>query len=249
MRALGASVSFELILRRILRQKIPNEFVEQFRRKSGIEIGGPSSLFKKRMPIYPIIGSLDNVNFCGKTSWGHEQFEGRSYHYQKSELGNQYICDAVDLGVIDSGRYEFVLSCHNLEHIANPLKAMKEWLRLLKPFGLMLLVLPNKNFNFDHKRQITLFDHLLDDYRNNIAEDDLTHLQEILAMHDLARDPGAGDRKAFEKRSSQNYQFRCLHHHVFDMSLIKQVYGYLQIDLVLDHSSRTELIALGKRAA
>jgi hypothetical protein len=37
----------------------------------GLEIGGPSSIFQKRriLPIYPIIGSLDNYNFADGTIW------------------------------------------------------------------------------------------------------------------------------------------------------------------------------------
>ena len=34
--------------------------------------------------------------------------------------------------------------------------------------------------NFDHNRDFTTYDHLLKDYKNNIKEDDLFHLDEVL---------------------------------------------------------------------
>ena len=44
-------------------------------------------------------------------------------------------------------------------------------------------------------------------------------LEEILALHDLSKDPQAGSAEAFERRSRLNFQNRCLHHHVFDQAL------------------------------
>lgn len=42
------------------------------------------------------------------------------------------------------------------------------------------------------------------------------HLPEILALHDLSRDPGAGSPEEFRVRSLANASSRCLHQHVFD---------------------------------
>ena len=57
---------------------------------------------------------------------------------------------------------------------------------------------------------------MLEDYELGRDEKDLTHLEEILELHDLSRDPGAGSRDQFRQRSLQNFENRCLHHHVFD---------------------------------
>jgi hypothetical protein len=43
-----------------------------------------------------------------------------------------------------------------------------------------------------------------------------SHLEEILALHDLGRDPGADDRATFEARCRDNIHVRGMHHHVFD---------------------------------
>ncbi len=54
------------------------------------------------------------------------------------------------------------------------------------------------------------------DWQNKTTEDDLFHLPEILERHDLSRDPLAGSLEQFRARSLDNFNNRCLHHHVFD---------------------------------
>jgi SAM-dependent methyltransferase len=41
--------------------------------------------------------------------------------------------------------YDFCFASHVLEHIANPLKALQGWIRIVKPGGHIILVLPEKN--------------------------------------------------------------------------------------------------------
>ncbi|MFC2099078.1 class I SAM-dependent methyltransferase [Bacteroidota bacterium] len=239
-----------LIVRKFSKRKIINYklYQELFYDKCGIEIGGPSAFFNNEVPIYTKIKSLDGVNFSSSTIWEGEIHEGENYKYGKNKIGYQFICDAVNLNGIESGKYDFVLSCNSLEHIANPFKALTEWLRIIKSGGLLLLVLPYKNSNFDHNRNITSMDHLLEDFNNNISEEDLTHLDEILTLHDLSMDPPAGDFDNFKKRSINNYQNRCLHHHVFDMNLLEQIFKYFKIDLLLNECTKTDLIIVGKKS-
>jgi hypothetical protein len=70
---------------------------------------------------------------------------------------------------------------------------------------------------------VTPIDHLVDDLNNGTTEDDLTHLPEVLQLHDLSRDKGAGDFEAFRERSRRNIDNRGLHHHVFDTCLAVEV--------------------------
>ena len=96
----------------------------------------------------------------------------------------------------------------------------------------MILVLPNKRTNFDHKRPITEFGHVLDDINFNKIEDDLTHLDEILALHDLSMDPSAGTLENFRERSLKNFNNRTLHHHVFDLDLINKMLEYAGFEII-----------------
>ena len=97
--------------------------------KSGLGIGGPSSLFQDEniLPIYPHIKSLDSCNFSAQTVWESSLREGYDFKYDESKsCGYQYILDAVDLGPIEDSKYEFVLSSHALEHIANPIATINK---------------------------------------------------------------------------------------------------------------------------
>jgi SAM-dependent methyltransferase len=204
------------------RAKSFSTYKNQLIGKSGIEIGGPSQLFSKRgiFPVYPIAGNLDNCNYCSNTVWGGTAGERERYRFDPNKPdGKQYIAEATDMGKLPSGTYDFVLSSHVLEHSANPILALSEWKRLLKDDGYLVLVLPDKKHTFDHRRPVTALAHLIDDFNAGTGEDDLAHLPEILALHDLKRDPEAGDMAAFKSRSMKNIENRCLHHHVFNTQL------------------------------
>lgn len=217
--------------------------------KKGLEIGGPSDIFRRKdeLPIYPIIKQLDGCNFSPKTIWEGEIKQGHTYIYHnKNKPGYQFICEASELSTIPSETYDFVLSSHSIEHIANPLKAITNWLKVLKKGGALLMVVPNKENTFDHRRPVTTLHHLIEDFNNDVDEHDLTHLPEILQLHDLARDPQAGSFSDFEKRSYQNYENRCLHHHVFDAGLVINLYSYFNIQIkAMDLVKPCHIIVIG----
>ena len=206
-----------------------------FHGKNGIEIGGPSSVFSKRgiFPVYPVLGNLDNSNFSSDTVWGGATPCGSTFHFDSGKTpGRQCICKATSMGNIASASYDFVLSSHILEHCANPIQALSEWRRLLRDNGLLVLVLPDKRFTFDHRRPVTSLEHLIADFDSKMKENDLSHIREILELHDLERDLEAGDFDSFRSRSLRNYSNRCLHHHVFDISLAKNIIEYTGFNIL-----------------
>lgn len=235
-----------LLILKYQRWRLPfrREYQAAVESKYGIEIGGPSSVFSTVLPLYQCVRGLDGVNFAADTVWeGHIQ-EGQTYRYFGDGAGHQYISDATDLSQIPTAHYDFLLSSNCLEHVANPFKALLEWKRVIKPGGGFVLVLPNKDSNFDHRRPVTALSHLLDDFERDMGEDDLTHLEEILALHDLQRDPPAGDLEHFRQRSLQNLSNRTLHHHVFDAALIEAMLAHLDFEVRDVTTTRTDFFAL-----
>jgi SAM-dependent methyltransferase len=191
-------------------------FVEN---KKGLEIGGPSSAFErwfKPVPIYHRVGALDNCDFSRNTTWTEH---ADAYRYSPSRPpGKSIFCDASNLSCVEDDTYDFILSSHNLEHFANPVKALYEWKRVTRPKGGLILLLPNYQRTFDHWRTPTPVDHMFEDFANNTPEDDLFHLPEILEKHDFSIDPGVASKEQFRARALDNFNNRCLHHHVFDSS-------------------------------
>ena len=229
------------------RRRVANTAVlDLFAGQRGLEVGGPSLFFHHSLPIYKVAAAIDGANFGETTMWEGEISEGRSFEYGSRKVGRQFIAEATNLGEIVDNTYDFVLSCHSLEHVANPLKAVDEWKRVVRPGGHVLLVLPNKDANFDHRRPTTTFEHLTDDLASDMGEDDLTHLEEILALHDLSRDRAAGTPEQFAARSRKNVENRGLHHHIFDMALLREVLNHAGLEEVFCHESYYDHLVVGR---
>lgn len=196
-------------------RKFPS-FLPFVQGKSGLEIGGPSDVFRKgnALPVYEEALCVDNCDFSGATVWAQHQ-EAFVFNSMKKP-GKTIVSEGSALKEVGNAAYDFVLSSHNLEHFANPVKALKEWQRVLKPNGALILALPYYQDIFDHRRQPTSVGHMLEDFERGTGEDDLTHLPEILEKHDLSMDLPAGTKEEFHRRSLNNFSNRCLHHHVFD---------------------------------
>lgn len=223
-----------------------------FEGKTGLEIGGPSQIFSEKdiLPVYKYASRVDGVNFSAETVWEGKIREGESYIYTEGRIGYQFIREGNQLEVIGDNTYDFVVSSHNLEHFANPMKAVAEWKRVLKPGGVLLMVLPDRRYTFDHRRSVTSFAHILSDYECNMAENDLTHLDEILALHDFGRDPLAGGAENFKARALKNFENRCLHQHVFSNELLSQILAYFGMDTVLSSfASPFNIIVMGRKKA
>ena len=235
--------------RRVLGRYVASQkhFRVQVEGKSGLEIGGPSSAFGDRgeLPLYRYLGVLDNCVFSLETIWEGTRAEGSTYFYHsRKACGFNFVREATDLRGIGDHQYDFVLSSHNLEHISNPLRALKEWTRVVKPGGAIIILLPDYRRTFDHRRNPTSIDHMLDDYSQGRDERDLTHLDEILELHDLSRDPAAGAKDQFLQRSLRNFENRCLHHHVFDQHNSRELLGAAGLSVELLELAKPHHIAI-----
>lgn len=229
-------------LRQRMRPKVPNSasYYNATNNLSGLEIGGPSTIFKYQVPVYKSCFNLDFVNFSSETIW--EGLLSETVNYYGKKIGRQYVSEASYLSIFADKQFDFLLSSNCLEHVANPIKALLEWKRITS--GKIVLILPRKDFNFDHKRSITSFQHLLEDYRNDVDESDLTHLDEIYNLHDLALDLPAGSLENFKQRSLKNNENRGLHHHVFDDKLVRQICDYLDMSVIEQSVDKSNWIFL-----
>jgi SAM-dependent methyltransferase len=223
----------------------------RFANKVGLELGGPSVAFSPEgpLPVYAVAARVDNVNFAPRTRWEAVD-EGLTFRFDESKPpGRQFVDEATALSSIETGGYDFTLVSHMLEHTANPLKVLEAVRRILKPTGVLLLILPDPRHTFDHHRPVTTLEHLVADYERGTGEDDLTHLPEIVELHDLTADRGAPQSRAeFRDRCLRNSTLRCMHHHVFDEALVREVLGRSAFR-VLDFSTRPphDLICLAAR--
>lgn len=237
-----------LVLRlRLLKQRVFPNRAKCFKKyKSlftghGIEFGGKSTTFSDLgfWPVYSLVANLDNCNFGDTTIWEGDISSGNTFCYSPNKpCGRQYVAEASDMSAVASETYDFLLSCHMLEHSANPILVLSEWTRLLRVDGVMAIILPHKDATFDHRRPVTTLAHMIDDFNAKTSEDDLTHLPEILELHDLEMDPFLLDvspeqrYEEFKSRSENNPKNRILHQHVFDTKSAIELVDYMGLQIL-----------------
>lgn len=181
--------------------------------KSIAEFGGPSSLFED---IYKMFPNIDGYNMFENNYWQKE------FKETYKGTGKQFNQDVVNIET--DQRYDLILCSHVIEHIANPLKALLNWGKVLNPGGLILSIIPDKSQMFDCKRPLTRMDHLVMDQFNNVGEEDEMHIKEAL---ELFVNNGGYDYENYVKSSKNNELYRAIHHHCFDSKLIRQMFEFL----------------------
>lgn len=219
----------------------------------GLEIGGPSAIFGRGgiVPVYPLFEQLDNCDFAGTTIWHGDQAEGSPFVYDaERRAGRRMIRDATELTRIADGSYDAVLSSHTLEHVANPLRALGEWHRVVGEGGHLLLVVPHLENTIDHRRPVTTIEHLDADLARSTAEDDDTHVAEFVGLADLARDPERLSREELAERTRGYVQNRAIHHHTFDTELVVRVLDRARFELIaLEPTLPFHVVALARAVA
>lgn len=244
----GGRSALELIVRRVLKKRSPyfQRYVDEFRGR-GLEVAGPSSIFKAHgyYPVYAVAGSLDNVNYSARTRWHGEMGERSAFVYDENRRpGMQIINEAGELTDVESRSYDFLISNHMLEHSANPIKVLKEWKRVVKEDGVLLVVLPHRDGTFDHLRPVTPLEHLVEDYTTGIGEDDLTHIPEILKLHDVKMDYSNPTTGHLSKWMSDNPETRGAHHHVFNALRAAQMVDFAGLEILDVEAARPSDIYL-----
>jgi SAM-dependent methyltransferase len=195
---------------------------------TALEPGGPSALFGRlgAIPVYSRVAALDILDYAEDTLWSSASDVGIAPR-------RRVIGEAGRLQGVPENSYDALLASHVIEHLADPLGALGEWSRVVRPGGHVLLIVPHRDGTFDHRRPVTSLEHLQADHSRQVAEEDLTHLDEILALHDLERDPGAPSRAVFEQRCRDNASTRAMHHHVFVSRTVAQLCATARLEVLL----------------
>ncbi len=134
--------------------------------------------------------------------------------------------DAQTLGGVPDLAYDFVISAHVIEHLEDPLGAIRNAIRVLKRGGIFVLVVPDRRFTFDQGRPPTPLAHVIADSYDGGAgtrhEAYVEHLrfhrpQWMAALPDSAVEPEA--RHMAERRADT-------HFHCWTTDEFRQVLDY-----------------------
>lgn len=77
-----------------------------------------------------------------------------------------------------AGAFDYVVARHVLEHVADPIRMLRNISRVMRPGGRAVITVPNRDKTFDIERPTTPFLHLLWDFINRRLDNDPTHAGE-----------------------------------------------------------------------
>ena len=149
----------------VSREQIAGAFIQG----AGIEIGALHNPLK--------VSNAAQVKYVDRIS----NEELRQHYPELKDL------PLVELDIIDNGEslasiknnsQDFVIANHFLEHCENPLGAIQNMFRVLKPEGTLYLAIPDKRFTFDVERPISTIEHVRRDYLEGGAWSKEQHFDE-----------------------------------------------------------------------
>jgi SAM-dependent methyltransferase len=138
------------------------------------------------------------TNDYGLRCWNVAPDDEHAAPYRQAEItavGRAAPIDRVDdgetLATFADATLDFVFSSHVFEHMANPLGALLTWCRVLRPGGLVYLIVPQRDaLEADAVRPLTTTEHLVGDWVRG----------ETFATHPV--DPGHGVRGHYHRFTS-----------------------------------------------
>jgi SAM-dependent methyltransferase len=125
-------------------------------RGDGIEIGA------LHLPL--AVPSRARVTYVDRMS--HEDL--RREHPELADQGLtpvDLVSSAEDLSQVSDRAVDFVIANHVIEHTEDPTRALKEFHRVLRGQGLLLMAVPDARVTPDQRRPITTVDHLVEEHR------------------------------------------------------------------------------------
>ena len=151
--------------------------------------------------------------------------------------------DVDRLSALDDRSQDFVIASHVIEHLANPLKMLEEMHRVIKPGGLLVLLVPDRHRTFDSTREPTPLSHLVEEYHGDTKEVDDAHVVDFVVG--LLR--SYGDERDLDELVSErtpeeieHHRRRSVHAHVWNEQEFGEVLTFAADELgvrfeVVDH--------------
>jgi len=124
------------------------------------------------------------------------------------------IDDAERLTTFGTACVDFIIANQMLEHCENPLGTLRRHLAVVRPGGWLFYAVPDRRVTFDHRREVTRFEHLVADDRDGGEASRHGHHLEWATLVN-----GVVGKEAAEKFAQATLASRySIHFHVWDSS-------------------------------
>jgi SAM-dependent methyltransferase len=131
--------------------------------------------------------------------------------------------DTEDLSALRPHGFDFFIANDVIEHVANPLKLLRNVHDAMKPGALFFLSAPDRDYTFDAQRPLTTPDHLLQEYERGTTTVDRDHVRDFVR--------GTRPEMLTVSREEQDAYFddqlrRSIHVHVWDQASFDEFLGF-----------------------
>jgi len=193
-----------------LREKIASEYI----RGEGIEIGA------LHQPL--AIPKNVNIKYVDRL-----KSENLILHYPELKdcdvVQPDIIDDAQNLKTIGNDRYDFCIANHVLEHMSDPIGALLNWIRILKPGGILYFSVPDIENPLDNGRDLTTLEHFITDHLDSSDPRDFSHFVDCAKYWNKLSDDNEILRVARE-----NYEKSySIHYHTFNSKSMHDLLSYI----------------------
>ena len=183
----------------------------------------PSSLAKKYLEdLHGIeIGASTQNSFDLKRSINVDFSDEQGGLWQNKDCAPAVV-NIVALGddlPFKDGTLDYVVSAHVIEHFFDPVKALREWHRVIRPGGYIFIIAPHRDRTFDKHRDVTPVAELMDRSTGKLG---IANYARPVDPAALAKVPGGGevtphllvrDKKATKLEAGWRYFEADDHHH------------------------------------
>ena len=179
----------------------------------GVEFGAAANPFPCSIDCEVEYADLFDHESTDSPYFGHgfytSEFVKCKYHTNMEEMKG-----------IEDASLDFLIACHVIEHLRNPLQALETGWKKLKPGGKFVLLVPHRDLTFDKARDLTTLEHFILDYEQPLRERDFAHFLDFYEKAFVKEDPY---QKALEEFNSQ---FSDIHYHTWNEATFLEMVNY-----------------------
>lgn len=141
------------------------------------------------------------------------------------------IDDGERLSSVPDNTEDFLIANHLIEHTENPMGAIANWIRVLKPGGVLYVAVPHRDQTFDRYRPITSIQHVIEDYKQGPERSRRRHFDEWVRL--VTKTPEHRIDEEVERLMAIRYS---IHFHVWTELPFLEMLLYLRNNLKLPFS-------------